>query len=311
MTLSILYAASSPSWEEYEAPLTAALGATGLRYRLGPDLPAAEVDYIVYAPDSDVQDFSRFPRLKAVLNLWAGVEKVVGNPTLRVPLARMVDDEGLTQGMVEYVTGHVLRHHLGMDAHIVNPDHAWHHEAPPLSRDRPVTVLGLGALGTACARALSALGFPVTGWSRTAKQIDGLRCLHGTDQLGTALDGAQILVLLLPDTAATTDILDAAALARLAPGAFVINPGRGPLIDDGALLAALDSGRVAHATLDVFRTEPLPRDHAYWAHPGVTITPHIASETRAGSAARVVADNIRRSEAGEPLRHLVDRAAGY
>lgn len=311
MPTNILFAATTDRWADYETPLTAALDATGLDYRLATDMPAETVDYIVYAPNSAVQDFTPYTRLKAVLNLWAGVENVTGNETLTVPLARMVDDEGLGQGMVEWVTGHVLRHHLGMDAHIVNPGRTWDDTAPPLSKDRPVTILGLGTLGQACATALRGLGFPVTGWSRSAKRVPGVRCLNGAEGLGAALDGARIVVLLLPDTAATENTLDAGALARLAPGAVVLNPGRGPLIDDAALLAALDSGQVGHATLDVFRVEPLPEDHPYWAHPKVTVTPHIASATRPESAARVIAENIRRGEAGEPLLHLVDRAAGY
>ncbi|MBV2360274.1 glyoxylate/hydroxypyruvate reductase A [Thalassococcus sp. CAU 1522] len=311
MVAQVLFAAGDKRWRLYEAPLREALEAAGIACELATDLPRETVEYIVYAPDSELQDFSVFPRLKAVLNLWAGVEGVVGNKTLTVPLARMVDDEGLTQGMVEWVTGHALRHHLGMDAHIINPGHVWRAKAPPLASDRPVTVLGLGVLGAACGQALARLGFPVTGWSRTAKQLDGLRCLHGADGLDKALRGAQVVVLLLPDTPATRNLLNAERLALLAPGAFILNPGRGTLIDDEALLAALDGGQVGHATLDVFRTEPLPRGHPFWAHPRVTVTPHIASETRIAPAARVVAENIRRGEAGAPFLHLVDRAAGY
>lgn len=308
--INILFAAHADRWAQYEQPLTTALDALELDYTLSTEFAPEEVDYIVYAPNSDVQDFGPYTRLKAVLNLWAGVEGVVGNHTLTVPLARMVDEEGLTQGMVEWVTGHVLRHHLGMDAHIVNPDHRWHPEAPPLSRDRPVTILGLGTLGLACGKALAGLGFPVTGWSRTAKDT-AFPCFSGDDGLHAALDGAQIVVLLLPDTPATHDILDAKAIARMAPGAVVLNPGRGPLIDEQALLDALDSGHLSHATLDTFRVEPLPGEHPFWQHPKVTVTPHIASETRPDSAARAIAENIRRGEAGAPFLHLVDRAAGY
>lgn len=122
---------------------------------------------------------------------------------------------------------------------------------------------------------------------------------------------SQILILLLPSTAATENTLNAETLAMLPKGAFIINPGRGPLIDDNALLAALDSGQIGHATLDVFRVEPLPQDHPFWAHPKVTVTPHIASETRAPSASRAIVENIRRGEAGEPFLYLVDRSAGY
>ncbi|SMX47391.1 2-hydroxyacid dehydrogenase [Maliponia aquimaris] len=308
---NILFAARSERWDDYEAPLRTALDAAGLTYTLAPEMPPETVDYIVYAPNSDVQDFTPYSRLKAVLNLWAGVEGIAGNPTLTVPLTRMVDDAGLTQGMVEWVTGHVLRHHLGMDRHIVNPGHVWDPSEPPVAPQRPVTILGLGALGQACARALLALGFPVSGWSRTPKDVAGVRCLSGKDGLRDALSGAQVVVLLLPDTPATRNVLNAETLALTARGAFVINPGRGALIDDDALIAALDSGQIAHATLDVFRTEPLPQDHPFWVHPGVTVTPHIAATTRPDGAARAVAENIRRGEAGEPLLNLVDRAAGY
>ena len=310
--LRVLFAAKPESWAKYEGPLCAALAEVGLEAEIGPDVgPAEAVDYIVLAPNGPVTDFSPYTGCKAVLNLWAGVEDVVGNPTLTQPFARMVDD-GLTRGMVEWVTGHVLRHHLGMDRQIRKAG-GWSdlHHIPPLARDRRVTILGLGALGQACGQALAGLGFPVTGWSRRPKSLDGLDCLSGEDGLKTALARADILVLLLPLTAATENLLNAERLALLPEGAVIVNPGRGPLIDDDALLAALDSGQVGHATLDVFRQEPLPEGHPFWAHPGVTVTPHIASETRADTAARVIAENIRRGEAGEPFLHLVDRGAGY
>ena len=120
-----------------------------------------------------------------------------------------------------------------------------------------------------------------------------------------------IVVLLLPDTPATENVMNGESLGWLAQGATIINPGRGPLIDDDALLVALDSGQVGHATLDVFRIEPLPQDHSFWAHPNVTVTPHIASETRTWTASQCVAENVRRGEAGEPFLHLVDRSVGY
>lgn len=311
MTLTIQFAANSAQWEEYEPLLRDALDDRGLDYTLSTDIPPDQVDYIVYSPDSKVKDFTPFTRLKAVLNLWAGVEKVVGNQTLTVPLCRMVDDAGLTQGMVEWVTGHVLRHHLGMDAHIMNPDHKWTPKPPPLARERKVAMLGLGELGQACAAQLVALGFDVHGWSRTKKSVNGVTCHHGYDGLTDALRDAQIIVLLLPDTPATTNVINSNTLDLTAKGAFLINPGRGPLINDNALIAALDNGQIAHATLDVFRIEPLPQDHPFWAHPQVTITPHIASATRPKTAAQVVAMNIHRNETGEGLLHVVDRTAGY
>ena len=307
---NILFSARPERWAEYELPLRAALAEAGLNAQLETEMPPDEVDYIVYAPNGGLRDFTPYTRLKAVLSLWAGVETIVGNQTLTVPLARMVDP-ALTQGMVEWVTGHALRHHLGMDAHIRAQPGEWVPAAPPLAAERPVTVLGLGALGQACALVLAQIGFPVTGWSRRPKEVAGLRCLSGDEGLQEALSGAQIVVLLLPDTPQTENTLNARTLNLLEPGAFVLNPGRGPLIDDDALLAALDGGQVKHATLDVFRVEPLPADHPYWRHPQVTVTPHIASETRAGSASAVVAENIRRGEMGEPFLHLVDQTRGY
>ncbi|MEL7130790.1 MAG: glyoxylate/hydroxypyruvate reductase A [Pseudomonadota bacterium] len=310
MTVNVLFAATADRWAEYEAPLRKEIAAVGIDALVATDIPAPEVDYIVYAPNSDVQDFTPFTRAKAVLNLWAGVEAIVGNPTLHLPLARMVDP-ALSQGMVEWVTGHLLRLHLGMDAHIGAPAGTWAPEAPPLSFDTRVSILGLGTLGRACALALAHLGFQVTGWSRSQKDIDGITCLSGQDGLDHALSIADYCVLLLPKTTETENTLNARTLALMPKGARILNPGRGPLIDDDALLAALDSGHIEHATLDVFRQEPLPGEHPFWVHPRVTVTPHVASETRAAYSSVTIAENIRRGEAGEPFLHLVDLAAGY
>ena len=312
MTVNILFSATAADWPEYGPHLRTALAEAGIDATLAPATqdPAA-VDYIVYAPNGALSDFSPFRRCKAVLSLWAGVERIAPNPTLTQPLCRMVDP-GLTEGMVEYVVGHTLRHHLGIDAHILGEGGVWRHDLkPPLARERPVGILGLGELGRAAALALHALRFPVMGWSRSPKDVPGIACVSGEDGLRTVLSRAQVLILLLPLTEATRDLMDARRLALLPEGAFLINPGRGALIEDAALLAALDTGRIAHATLDVFRTEPLSADHRYWAHPRVTVTPHIAADTRAVTASRVIAENIRRGEAGEPFLHRVDRTRGY
>src|SRR6056297_560472 len=177
MPINALFAARPERWETYRPALTTAFEALGLDVHLSQDIPPEQVDYVVYAPNSDVQDFTPFTRAKAVLNLWAGVENIVGNPTLKLPLARMVD-EGLTRGMVEWVTGHVLRHHLGMDSHVRGLAGRWEKHVPPLAEDRRVTVLGLGALGLACAETLRGLGFDVAGWSRSPKSAEGITCLH-------------------------------------------------------------------------------------------------------------------------------------
>jgi glyoxylate/hydroxypyruvate reductase A len=312
MSVNIFFAAPAVLWPEYAHHLPEALQEAGVEASIRLEAPdPAAVDYIIYAPASPVQDLTPFTRTKLVQNLWAGVERIVGNPTLTMPLARMVDP-GLTEGMVEYVTGHVLRYHLGMDAHFAGQDGVWRNSVlPPLARERSVAVLGLGELGSATAETLAGLNFRVLGWSRRQKDIAGVECHSGEDGLQRVLARAEIVVLLLPSTPDTANTLNAARLASLPVGARIINPGRGTLIDDTALLAALDSGHIAHATLDVFRTEPLPAGHPYWAHPNVTVTPHIAADTRAVTASRVVAENIRRGIAGQPFLHLVDRRLGY
>lgn len=305
----VLFAAGAALWPEYEAPLRAAFAKAGLAADLVTEAAPETVDCIVYAPSSPLQDFAPFTTCRLVQNLWAGVERIVGNATLTQPLCRMVDP-GLTEGMVEYVVGHVLRHHLGMDKFIHGAP-GWDQVVPPLARERRVTLLGLGALGLACATALRALNFQVEGWSRTAKTGLPFPAHHGEAGLETALRRTDILVTLLPRTPETENLMNARRIALLPPGAVIINPGRGALIDDDALLAALDEGAVGHATLDVFRQEPLPADHPYRHHPRVTVTPHIAADTRASTAAQVVAENLRRAMAGEPLLHQVDRARGY
>ncbi|MFW8636505.1 2-hydroxyacid dehydrogenase [Cribrihabitans pelagius] len=310
MTVNVLFAGRPEAWPAYQPLLKAELDRHGVDAQLSGSYAPQDVDYIVYAPDGPVSDFTAFTRLKAVLSLWAGVERIAPNRTLTVPLTRMADS-GLQEGMTEWVAGHVLRYHLGMDAHIHGLNGRWHRRVPPLARNRKVTVLGLGALGSAAARTLAGLGFNVTGWSRSPKDIEGITCHNGSEGLKAALSEAEILVLLLADTPETENTLNAKTLAWLPRGARILNPGRGPLIDDAALLRALDSGEIGHATLDVFRMEPLPASHPYWQHPQVTVTPHIASETRDSTAAELIAENIRRSEAGEPLLHLVDRQRGY
>ena len=310
MTIKILFSANEENWKRYKAPLQDALDDKSLDYELGITIIPSEVDYIIYAPSSSLQDFSPYTKLKAVLNLWAGVEGVTNNKTLKVPLARMVDS-GLTDGMVEWVTGHTLRHHLGIDKHIHGQDGIWRSYVPPLAKDRVITILGLGTLGTACGIALKRLGFNVRGWSRREKSVDGILCFYGDEQIDSSLMDADIVVLLLPDTPLTQNILNQHTLNLLKRGAFVLNPGRGPLIDDDALLVALDSGQIEHATLDVFRIEPLPKNHQYWSNNKVTVTPHKASETRPITASQVIAMNIKRAENGQKLLYLVDRENGY
>lgn len=312
MTLEVYFAAGPRLWAEYRGPLAMALAEAGVDARLSDAAPdPARVDVMVFSPGAEVADFTPFTRLRAVLNLWAGVERVVGLPGLKAPLCRMVDP-AMTESMTAYVTAHVLRMHLGLDLDLARQGGAWVQRDVPLPSEARVGVLGLGELGQAAARALAGLGFRVSGWSRSRREVAGIAaCRHGPEGLEAVLRQADILVTLLPHTPDTEGLLDARHLAMLPRGAMIVNPGRGALIDDDALLAALETGHVGQATLDVFRTEPLPAEHAFWGHPRVTVTPHIAAETRPASAARVIAENIRRLADGAPLLHQVDRGRGY
>ncbi|MFT4794664.1 MAG: glyoxylate/hydroxypyruvate reductase A [Paracoccaceae bacterium] len=309
----ILFGGRPAQRDVWRAHLTAAADAQGLvmDLRMAPqDVAPEDVDAIIYNPDGPVQDFTPYTRLKGALNMWAGVEKIVDNATLRAPLTRMVEP-GLTLGMTDWVVAHVMRRHAQIDRHLFMAKGAWPQDHPPLARDRRITVLGLGELGEASARALAGLGFQVTGWSRRQKAIAGVTCLCGDDGLTEALACAEFLILLLPLTPATENLLNAKTLRAMPKGAEIFNPGRGPLIDDDALLAALIDGQIGHATLDVFRTEPLPERHPFWDAPGVTVTPHIASVSRPDTAAGALVAQIVRMRDGLSFLHVVDRAQGY
>lgn len=305
--LTVLWAGSDAAWGAWKAPLKSATCGLARVVRDAPD--PGPVDAILYAPNGPLKDFSPYVNAGLVQSLWAGVERIVGNPTLTQPLARMVDP-GLTRGMVEWCLGWTMRMHLGMDRYA--QDGVWrNHVLPPLAPERKVTILGAGELGGAVARAMVKVGFDVATWSASGRGVEGASALGGEDALAEALRRSEILIGLLPDTPATRGLLDARRLALLPQGAHVLNPGRGTLIDEAALLNALNRGDLGQAVLDVFATEPLPVTHPFWRHPGVIVTPHIAAETRAATAVTLVAENLRRLRDGQPLLHLVDRARGY
>lgn len=310
--IKILFSASQKDWKKYKTELIRAMDDTKLVYEITTDLNCLDANYIIYAPSGGLEDFSKFKSLKAILSLWAGVENITGNTTIKVPLCRMVDT-GLTQGMVEWVTGHVLRHHLDLDKYIKVQDGVWRNNTyPPLASDRNLTILGLGELGLSCAKTLSDLNFKVHGWSRSQKNnVENIKCYFGNDGLIEALSRAEILILLLPLTKETNGLIDERMLSKMPYGSIILNPGRGHLINDSALLRAIESGQVSHATLDVFEIEPLPKEHPYWVNEKVTVTPHIASVTRASSSCDVIAKNILRGERGDTFLYLVDRKKGY
>jgi glyoxylate/hydroxypyruvate reductase A len=253
--------------------------------------------------------------LRLIQSLWAGVERLLTDPELppNVPIARMVDP-AMTDAMVQTASWAVLSLHRGFFAYARRQQRGqWKVHAQRRADEVPVLALGLGALGGAVAARLAAQGYPVTGWHSTAGRAApaGVRAIAGPDALAAALPAAQVVVNLLPLTPATRGVLDARLFAALPRGAGIVNLGRGAHLVEADLLAALDAGRLAHAVLDVFETEPLPAAHPFWTHPRVTVLPHAAALTDPRSAADVVADNLRRLAAGEPLRHLVDRTRGY
>jgi glyoxylate/hydroxypyruvate reductase len=250
----------------------------------------------------------RYPNLKLIVALGAGYEHILDDPDrpAGVPVVRLIDDK-LTQAMTEYVLLHVLRYHRQMpEFEAAQRERRWIKPKPPVTDERRIGILGLGALGQDAAQRLRVLGFPVAAWSRTPKCVDDIEVFHGAAQLGAFAARSDILVCLLPLNGETRGIIDAKLLAALPRGAFLINPARGGHIVDKDLIAALDSGYIAGATLDVFHTEPLPTEHPFWTHPKVTLTPHIASTTNARSSVPQIVDNIRRVRAGKSLLNRVD-----
>jgi glyoxylate/hydroxypyruvate reductase A len=308
--MALMFLSPDDPAEAWRAELQARI--PELEVRIWPEVgDPAEVELaLVWRPPPG--ELARYPNLKAILSLGAGVDGLLADPTLpEVPLARMVDPS-LTRAMTEYVLLAVLRHHREFDRfERAQRAHEWAYAFPPQAAERRVGVMGLGELGAAAAQRLVTHGFQVAGWSRSPKAIDGVVSYAGHGELHAFLRRTDILVCLLPLTAETEGILDAATFAELPHGACVINVARGPHLVERDLLLALDSGHLGGATLDVFREEPLPPDNPLWGHAKVLVTPHVASYCVAASAADGVAADIRRVLAGQPPWHQVDRAKGY
>lgn len=281
-------------------------------FRLWPDIgDPARVHYLAaWEPPNDLAD--RFPQLKLLFSSGAGVDQfdLFALPR-ELPVVRMIEP-GITRGMVEYVTHAVLDLHRDMPAYRrAQQRGAWCPLPVRTAAERRVGVLGLGSLGQAVLTQLAAFGFDCAGWSRSRRVVDGVRVLAGTDELGEFLARSDILVCLLPLTDATRGLLNADLFRQLPRGASLVHTGRGPQLATDDLLAALDSGQLAEAVLDVTDPEPLPGAHALWRHPKVQVTPHIASMTQAHSAALATIDNVRRFQAGQPMTGRVDRRRGY
>ncbi|CAE7940670.1 ghrA [Symbiodinium necroappetens] len=281
--------------------------------RVWPDLgDPAEIDYVLaWKPPAGF--LASLPNLKAVLSIGAGIDHLTRDPDLprHLPLVRMVEP-GLTAGMTEFVVMQTLFHHRRMlDYRDQQARKLWEEKPPVAPWQRRVGVMGLGELGADAATHLAHLRFDVAGWSRTRRALEGVRCFAGAAELSAFLARTDILICLLPLTEATESLLNAELFAQLPEGASVINVGRGEHLVEADLLAALESGRLDSATLDVFRSEPLPADSPFWSHPRVVVTPHIASMTIPETAAVAVAKAIATLEAGGTPPGLVDLGRGY
>ncbi|WP_245214840.1 2-hydroxyacid dehydrogenase [Pararoseomonas indoligenes] len=278
-----------------------------------PDVPSPEkvACLVAFRPPPGV--FEGLAALRLVHGVGAGVNALRDAPgrPAGVPLCRVVAEE-LDQGMAQHIIHAILRetrdHRLYDEQQRAR---IWKRLTQRHACDITVGIMGLGALGLATARPLRQLGYNLVGWSRSRKSAEGIESFAGPAEMGTFLSRSDFLVVLLPITAETHGILDATALSKLPRGAVVVAVGRGGQVDEAALLAALDSGHLSHAHLDVFETEPLPADSALWAHPGVTLTPHIAASPHPLAVARLVMENLSRIERGEPPLHAVDEARGY
>jgi glyoxylate/hydroxypyruvate reductase A len=282
-------------------------------FRRWPDTgPVEEIEFaLVWCPPPG--ELRRYPNLKAIFSMGAGVETLLQDPDLprEIPIVRLVD-RGLTASMTEYVLLHVLRYHRRVpEFEELQRRREWVQLDYPLPWERKVGVMGLGVLGGDAAAKLAALGFDVAGWSRTPKQLPGVTGYHGEAGLAPFLARSEILVCLLPLTPETAGILNARSFAALPRGAAIINAARGGHLVEADLLAALESGQVSYAALDVFAEEPLPPDHPFWTHPRITVTPHVASDTPPQTAAETIFRSMRLAREGRPLGNRVDLAAGY
>jgi glyoxylate/hydroxypyruvate reductase A len=271
--------------------------------------PAA--DYaVVWAPSQAFLD--QQSQLKAIFNMGAGVDALLQRQLpAHLPVVRL-DDAGMSVQMAEYVSQAVIRHFRELDSYEADTRAGtWSFRRPRLRADFPVGVMGLGVLGSRVAQALRMFDFPVNGWSQSAKQMPGVRCFAGSQGLDDFLAASRALVCLLPLTPGTENILNRTTLSRLQAGGYVINVARGGHLVDDDLLHLLDDGHLAGATLDVFRTEPLPVAHPFWRHPKITVTPHTSARTLREETIAQIASKIQALQRGESIAGVVDRQRGY
>jgi glyoxylate/hydroxypyruvate reductase len=308
--MNIVFSSRVESPERWFALLEQALPHD--RFFVWPEVNGGDADVALVATPHDGL-FSRLPRLRLVQSIWMGVDALLADPALprHVPLARCIDP-GMVAAMDESVLSHVIdfhRHHYLYRRQ--QAEKKWKKLRQYMAADRTVGLLGLGELGSTVGAMLRSLQFKVLGWSRRVKSVVGVESYAGAQGLEQMLPKCNIVVCLLPLTDETRGILNATTLALLPAGAAVVNVARGAHVVEADLLAALDSGHVARAYLDVFETEPLPAGHPYWAHPGVSITPHSAALTEPRTALPMIVENLSRVRGGQTPLALVDFSAGY
>jgi glyoxylate/hydroxypyruvate reductase A len=315
--MAILVAAdfSADEWAQWWPLLQAALPGEQLVRDPG-DAPARAIDIALVA-NPPAGSLHGLPGLRLIQSLWAGVDRLLADASIpvQVPLARMVDPL-MNETMAQTALWAVLGLHRGFFAYAAQQRaSAWRQNALCRADEITVGVLGLGQMGRTTARRLATQGYRVLGWNRSEAAVvgvgDGVQAHCGEGGLPNVLAQSQIVVNLLPLTPATRGLFDAAALAQMPHGASLVNLARGAHVVEADLLAALDSGRLGHAVLDVFAVEPLPAGHAFWSHPSVTVLPHVAAPTDPRSAALIAARNVLALRDGRPLANLVDRARGY
>ena len=306
--MQITFCCAATDAEPWLNELRAALpGATVSLWQSG--APAA--DYaIVWQPPQVF--FDEQPQLKAAFNIGAGVDALLRlNIAPTTQLIRL-DDAGMGAQMAEYVCHALIRHYRDFDADDTD-QHAgiWQQREVLPRSEMPVGIMGLGVLGQRVAKAVAQFDFPVNGWSRTAKVVPGVRCFSGADCFHDFLAASRVLVSVLPATPATRDLINRDTLQRLQPGGYLINVARGSQLVEEDLLALIDEGHMAGAALDVFRSEPLPAGHPFWAQPKIHITPHTAALTIRADSIVQIATKIAALQSGQPVVGLVDRQRGY
>jgi glyoxylate/hydroxypyruvate reductase A len=269
-------------------------------------------DYaVLWAPTPAL--LGQLAQVKAIFLMGAGVDALLrfGDALPGVPIIRL-GDAGMGIQMAEYVAHSVLRYYRRFDEYEALARRGEWKPLPPFDKkDFTVGVMGLGKLGLPVLETLRHFGFPVRGWSRSAKQVDGVECFAGMEQLDAFLAGTRVLVCMLPLTAETSNLLDRRKLGKLPQGAYFVNVSRGAIVAEPDLLCLIQSGHIAGATLDVFRNEPLPEQHPFWAEPRITVTPHISALTIRDDAVRQIAEKIDALEQGQPVDDVVDRNRGY